>query len=87
MIELITFTQTFGPITGLIMFMIYRQLTDTRARRSDEAMTATLARIEKSVKAVENEIVPTPATTPEPEAPAPEAVVEGPEDAAEQPPT
>lgn len=54
--ELATFIQHFGPITGLVMYMVYKQIVDMRNRAFDEAATATLARIEGGVKQIKESL-------------------------------
>lgn len=56
MSELQTFIQHFGPITGLIMFMVYKQIVDMRNRTFDEAATATLTRIEEGITRIEDQL-------------------------------
>ncbi|MGN6136082.1 MAG: hypothetical protein ACTHK7_08890 [Aureliella sp.] len=58
MSDLYAFTQAFGPVVGLILYIVSKQLMELAGRNSNDSVAASLARIEEAMQRVEGRLNP-----------------------------
>ena len=56
--DLYAFTQAFGPVVGLILYIVSKQLMELAGRSSNDSVVASLARIEEAMQRVEGRLNP-----------------------------
>lgn len=61
--ELFEFMQAFGPVFGLILYIVQKQIVAMIASKEDAALAARLTGIEESLKRLEDQLNP---RTPQP---------------------
>lgn len=56
--ELFQFMQAFGPVFGLILYILQKQIVAMIARKEDAELAARLTGIEESLKRLEDQLKP-----------------------------
>jgi hypothetical protein len=64
--ELLFLTRMFGPVSGMILFIIYRQLLDMidkrTKRREEESLTKALSEMRDEIKSLRDQYAQQPKT-------------------------